>query len=212
MLALSAIRVVVVDDHRIVRQGLRSILDPDPRFEVTGEAAGGADALQLVTEQKPDVVLLDLKLPDMSGIELCQRIVQACPETAVLILTAFIDRQLVNACLRAGARGYLLKDAENLRLGEHLQSVVQGHAALDPRAADVLADYVRGRGQPAEMLSLREMEILHLIAQGLSNKEIGSQLHLSENTVKGYVKGILVKLGVHSRIEAVLRARERGLL
>jgi two-component system, NarL family, response regulator DevR len=209
---MNPIRLVLVDDHRIVRQGLRSILDPDPRFEVVGEAATGADALQIVREQRPDILLLDLKLPDMSGVELCQRLVELNPATAVLILTAFIDRSLVNACLQAGARGYLLKDAENLRLPEQLLSVAQGHAALDPRAADVLAEYVRRREHPPEMLNLREVEILRLIAQGLTTKEIGGQLHLSENTVKGYVKDILAKLGVHNRIEAVLLAKERGLV
>lgn len=209
---MKPVRVVIVDDHRIVRQGLRSILDPDPRFEVVGEAANGADALRLVTQQHPDVTLLDLKLPDMGGVELCQRIIQACPETAVLILTAFIDRNLVNACLQAGARGYLLKDAENLRLREQLLSAVEGHAALDPRAADVLTEYVRRQEQPPRMLSLREVEILRHIAHGLTNKEIGSELNLSENTVKGYVKDILAKLNVHNRIEAVLLAKERGLI
>jgi DNA-binding NarL/FixJ family response regulator len=209
---MKSIRVVLVDDHRIVRQGLRSILEPDPRFEVVGEAASGADALRVVAEQHPEVVLLDLKLPDLSGIELCQRLVQAHPEIAVLILTAFIDRNLVNACLQAGARGYLLKDAENLQLREQLLTVVQGHAALDPRAADVLAEYVRQHGQPPELLSLREIEILRHIAHGLTNKEIGDQLYLSENTVKGYVKDILAKLGVHNRIEAVFLAKERGLI
>jgi two-component system response regulator DevR len=209
---MKPVRVVIVDDHRIVRQGLRSILDPDPRFEVVGEAANGADALPIVAEQQPDVILLDLKLPDMGGVELCQRLIQAYPETAVLILTAFIDRNLVNACLQAGARGYLLKDAENLRLREQLLSAVEGHAALDPRAADVLTEYVRRQEQPPRMLSLREVEILRLIAHGLTNKEIGGQLHLSENTVKGYVKDILSKLSVHNRIEAVLLAKERGLI
>ncbi len=209
---MKPVRVVIVDDHRIVRQGLRSILDPDPRFEVVGEAANGADALRLVTQLRPDVSLLDLKLPDMGGVELCQRIVQACPETAVLILSAFIDRNLVNASLQAGARGYLLKDAENLHLREQLLAVVEGHAALDPRAADVLTEYVRQQEQPPRMLTLREVEILRLIAHGLTNKEIGNQLHLSENTVKGYVKDILAKLNVHNRIEAVLLAKERGLI
>lgn len=209
---MNGIRVVLVDDHRIVRQGLRSILEPDPRFKVVGEAGNGADALQIVAEQQPDVVLLDLKLPDMGGVELCQRIAQAHPKTAVLILTAFIDRHLVNACLQAGAQGYLVKDAENLHLREHLLSVVEGHAALDPRAADVLTEFVRQNNQPPQMLSLREVSVLHLIAQGLTNKEIGGQLHLSENTVKGYVKDILAKLGVHNRIEAVLLAKERGLI
>lgn len=209
---MNPIRVMLVDDHRIVRQGLRSILAPDPRFEVAGEAANGVDALKVVAEQQPDVVLLDLKLPDMSGVELCRRIIQARPETAVLILTAFIDQNLVNACLQAGARGYLLKDAENLQLREQLLAVVEGHAALDPRAADVLTEYIRGHEPPLEMLTLREVEVLRLIAHGLTTKEIGNQLHLSENTVKGYVKDILAKLGVHNRIEAVLRAKERGLI
>lgn len=209
---MNPIRIILVDDHRIVRQGLRSILDPDPRFEVVGEAATGVEALQVLSTQQPDIVLLDLKLPDMSGIELCQRVVELHPATAVLILTAFIDRNLVNACLQAGARGYLLKDAENLRLREHLLSVAQGHAALDPRAADVLAEYVRKQHQPPQMLNLREVEILRLIAQGLTTKEIGSQLHLSENTVKGYIKDMLAKLGVHNRIEAVLLAKDRGLI
>jgi len=209
---MTSIRVVLVDDHRIVRQGLRSVLEPDHHFKIVGEASNGAEALQIVAEQQPDVVLLDLKLPDMGGIELCQRIVQTYPQTAVLILTAFIDRNLVNACLQAGAQGYLVKDAENLHLREHLLSVVEGHAALDPRAADVLTEYVRQNTQPPELLSLREAGVLRLIAQGLTNKEIGGQLHLSENTVKGYVKDILAKLGVHNRIEAVLLAKERGLI
>jgi two-component system response regulator DevR len=207
---MNPIRVVLVDDHHIVRQGLRSILDPDPRFEVVGEAANGAEALSLVAEQQPDIVLLDLHLPSMGGIELCQRIVQANPEVAVLILTAFMDRNLVNVGLQAGARGYLLKDAENLRLKERLLSVVEGHTALDPRAADILVENVRQR--PAQALNLREMEILRLIAQGLTNREIGEQLHLSENTVKGYVKNILSRLGARNRIEAVFLARERRLI
>jgi two-component system response regulator DevR len=209
---VNPVRVVLVDDHRIVRQGLRSILDPDPRFEVVGEASNGADALRIVVEQRPDIVLLDLKLPGMGGVELCQRMVQISPKMAVLILTAFIDRNLVDACLRAGARGYLLKDAENLHLREQLLAVAQGHAALDPRAADVLTDYIHQYDPPPEVLTLREMEILRLIAQGLTNKEIGSRLHLSENTVKGYVKDILAKMDVRNRIEAVLRAKDRGLL
>jgi two-component system response regulator DevR len=209
---MNPIRIVLVDDHGLVLQGLRSVLDPDPQFEVVGEAATGAEALRVVTQQQPDVLLLDLQLPDMSGVELCQRILQASPGTAVLVLTAFFDRNLVNACLQVGARGYLLKDAENLRLLEQILTVVQGYPALDPRAAGVLTDYVRQYKPPPEMLSLRELEILRLIAQGLTNKEIGSQLCLSENTVKGYVKEILAKLGVRNRVEAVLRAKERGFI
>ena len=209
---MKPIRVVLVDDHHIVRQGLRSILDPDPRFQVVGEAANGEDALPLVAEQRPDVVLLDLKLGDTSGVEVCQKIIEASPETAVLVLTAFIDRDLVHACLRAGASGYLVKDAENLRLREQLLTVTQGHTALDPRAADFLANHARGTGPPPELLTPREMEVLRLVARGLTNREIGEQLYLSENTVKGYVKEILAKLGVRNRVEAVVVAKERSLL
>ena len=206
------IRIVLVDNHRIVRQGLRSLLDPDPRFEVVGEAATGADALRLVAEQQPDIVLLDLKLPDTSGVELCQPMIHASPQTAVVILTAFLDRHLVEACLRAGARGYLLKEAENLHLQEHLLNAVQGHAALDPRAADFLVNHIRRDSLPPELLNGREIEILRLVSRGFSNGEVASQLCLSENTVKGYMKDILVKLQVHNRIEAVLQAKEQGLI
>ena len=209
---MNPIRIVLVDNHHIVRQGLRSVLDPDPRFEVVGEAASGAEALRVVTQQQPDVVLLDLKLGDMSGTDLCRPIIQASPRTAVLILAAFIDRNLVDACLRAGARGYLLKDAESLRLPEQILTVVEGHVALDPRAADVLTSYLHHYDPLPELLNGRELQVLRLIAQVLTNKEIGEQLHLSENTVKGYVKEIMAKLGVRNRVEAVLQAKERGLL
>lgn len=209
---MKPMRIVLVDNHRIVRQGLRSILDPDPRFEVVGEAATGADALRLVAEQQPDLVLLDLKLPDTRGVELCQPMIHASPQTAVVILTAFLDRHLVEACLRAGARGYLLKEAENLHLQEHLLNVVQGHTALDPRAADFLVNHIRRDSPPPELLNGREIEILRLVSQGLGNGEIAGQLCLSENTVRGYMKDILTKLKVHNRIVAVLRAKEQGLI
>jgi two-component system response regulator DevR len=210
---MKPIRVVLVDNHRLVRQGLRSILDPDPRFEAVGEAAGWAEALRVVSEQQPDVVLLDLKLDNnMSGVELCRPLLEASPRTTILVLTAFIDQGLVDACLRAGARGYLLKDAETMRLREQILTAVQGHAALDPRAADILVDYVRQGEPPPETLTQRELEVLRRVAQGLTNKEIGTQLGLSEHTVKGYVKEILAKLGVHTRVEAVLLAKERALI
>ncbi len=209
---MNPIHILLVDDHRIVRQGLRSILDPDPEFEVVGETGDGAEALLMVNELQPDIVLLDLKLPDMDGVAVCQRIMELRPQTAVLVLTAFIDQTLVNACLRAGARGYLLKDAENLHLKEQLATVVQGYAALDPRAAGMLTDFVRRQTTSGDTLSLRDLEVLRLIAQGLTNREISTRLYLSENTVKGYVKEIMAKMGVHNRVEAVLMAKERGML
>lgn len=209
---MKPIRVLLVDDHRVVRQGLRSILDPDPDFEVVGEASDGNTALELVAKTPLDVVLLDLKLPDIDGIEICRRILEVRPETAILVLTAYIDSSLVNACLQLGVRGYLLKDAENLHLRENLLAVGRGYAAYDPRAASILTDHVRHKSTPGETLKLRDLEILRLIAQGKTNREISARLHLSEHTVKGYVKDILKKLGVHSRIEAVMIAKERGIL
>ncbi len=161
----------------------------------------------------PQIVLLDLRLPDIDGIEVCQQILKSDPEIIVLILTAFIDQSLVNACLQAGARGYLVKDAENLHLKEQLTLALKGYDALDPRAATLLADlmrrYPKGGG---DTLSLRDLEILRLIAQGLTNREISVKLMLSENTVKGYIKDILAKLGAHNRVEAVLLVKGRGVL
>lgn len=209
---MTAIRVLIVDDHWIIRQGLRSLLAPDARFELVADVGSAAEALEIVQRSAPDVALLDLKLADMGGAELCRRILQISPRTIVLILTAFIDQNSVEACFRAGARGYLLKDAENLHLQDEIMAAVQGHAALDPRAADVLTEFVHRQQPPPGELNLREMDILRLVAQGFTNKEIGQKLHLTENTVKGYLKDILFKLDARNRIEAVLHANARGLL
>lgn len=209
---MSVIRVLLVDDHSIVRQGLSSMLEPDPDFEVVGEASSGQEALALVESEHPDIVLLDLRLADMSGVEICQKIQQTSPETRVIILTAFFDRDLLNECLQAGAQGYLLKDAENLKLLEMLRKVYLGHAIMDPRAVDALAELLRQNEGLPEKLSIREIEVLRLIAKGMTNKEIGNTLHLSENTVKWYVKKVLSIMGAHNRTEAALLAKERGVL
>ncbi|MBN1483737.1 MAG: response regulator transcription factor [Chloroflexia bacterium] len=209
---MKPVRVVLVDDHCIVRQGLRSILEPDPRFAVVGEAANGEEALRIVEEQRPDIVLLDIKLPDIGGSEVCRRIVEAHPQTAVLVLTAFLDDRLVDSCLRAGAQGYLVKDAEHLHLPERLLAVMDGHTALDVRAADILADTLRQQATPSPTLNPREVEILRLIAQGLTTKEIARKIRLSQHTVKGYVKEILSKMDARNRVEAVVSAKDRGLL
>jgi len=209
---MKPIRVLLVDDHSIVRQGMQSLLEPDTRFEVVGSVSNGEEAVRLVAELAPDVVLLDLQMPGMSGVEVCQEVKQVSPDTEILILTAFFDQSLVDACLRAGARGYLLKDAENLHIQERLLEIVQGHAVLDPRAAGLLADFLVGHDPQPDVLTAREMEVLWEMALGLSNKEIGAKLFIAENTVKGHVKEILAKMGVRNRIEAIGQARERGLL
>lgn len=206
------IRTVIVDDHFLVRRGIHSILDQDSRFVIVAEASNGAEAIEVVERECPDLVLLDLQLPDMNGVEVCEKITRSHPQIAVLLLTAFIDHDRVDAGLRAGARGYLLKDAENLNLPEQLMTAIQGHHVLDPRVADVLTDFVRGQAPGAHVLTIREITILRLVAEGLTNKEIGNQLHLSENTVKGHIKEILAKTGAKNRIHAVLICKERNIL
>jgi two-component system response regulator DevR len=205
-------RVVLVDDHWIVRQGIRSILDLDPNFVVVGEADSGPQALDVVRDQQPDIVLLDLKLPGLSGLEVCHRIVEEHPCTAVLILTAFVEPDLVNACLHAGAKGYLLKDADRLNLGRELLQAMEGHSPMDVRAVDAMADLLSGRETPRQQLNARELIVLRRIAAGLTNKEIAAELYLSENTVKWYVQEILTKLDVHNRVQAVCLAKELHLL
>jgi two-component system response regulator DevR len=206
---MNPVRVVLVEDDPLVRQGLRSILDADPRIQVAGEAAAAAEALRLVAETQPDAVLLDLKLGDtMSGVDLCEPLLQACTGTAVVVLTAFLDRDLLEACLRAGARGYLLKDAETLDLPGGLLAAVEGRAVLDPRAAALLQEPEPG----ACPLSPPELKVLGRMCMGLTNQEIAGQLSLSEDKVRGHVQEILHKLGARTRVEAVVLAHERGLV
>lgn len=209
---MTPISVLLVDDHRIVRQGIHSILDDDARFSVVGEAANGAEAIRLVQDLLPEIAILDLKLTDISGAELCRKIVKLSPKTTVLILTGYFEYDLVCACLQAGARGYLIKDAEHLDLPEQLMKMIEGHAVLDPRAADVLTDFMNNQRQSVDPLSARELEIIRLISQGMSNHEISAHLHITENTIKSHIKEIFSKLDVHNRIEAVVMAKKRGIL
>ena len=209
---MDTISVVLVDDHKIIRQGIYSLLSPHSYFGLAGEASTGADALELVGIVKPDIVVVDFKLPDMTGAELCRRILKLSPETKVLILSAFFDQHLVAACFQAGAKGYLIKDSEHLDLPNALLDVYNGHSVFDPRVADMLTEIIQKRKQSSDVLSLRELDVIHLISQGLTNREIANQLQLTENTVKGYVKQIFVKLGARNRVEAVALARKQSIL
>jgi len=208
------VKVVIVDDHEIVRRGLRSILASDARFEVVGEAATGEEALELISRTRPDVALVDIRMPGMSGVELCRRLAKRAPETAVIILTSYLENELVYECIRAGARGYILKDVESLDLKKNILAVVQGEAVLDPKATAIVMECIRKDEEPEGLkaLSLQEMEILRLISQGLTNKEIAAKLFLSEHTIKGYVQAILHKLEARNRIEAIMIALRRGLI
>jgi two-component system response regulator DevR len=201
------IRLVVVDDHQIVRQGLRSILEREEDLVVVGEAAFGEAALDLVLRDPPDVVLVDVRMQGMSGIDLCRRLHEAVPSVAVLMLSSFINEALVRECIEAGARGYLLKDVEDLDLVRSIRAVVRGEAALSPKAAALLLDAMH-EPPAAGNLDQEERELLRAIAQGLTNREIAARLHFSENTVKDRVLELYRKLKVKNRVEGV----RRGLL
>lgn len=210
------IRIMLVDDHEMVREGLKAILMNEPDFSIVGDAASAAQALAQIERLRPDIVLLDVRLPDASGIKVCQEVTERFPEIAVIILTTFTDEQLVAQCLQAGARGYIVKDIERFDLKRSIRAVARGEAAIDSKAAvAVLAQMRRtpSSTEPApEPLSSQQLVILRLVAQGLSSREIATQLYLSENTVKGYVQEILHRLNVKNRTEAVMVAVKQGWL
>jgi two-component system, NarL family, response regulator DevR len=210
------IRVLLVDDHELVRTGLRTMLGADPGVVVVGDASTGAGALAQARELRPDLVLLDARLPDMDGDEVCRRLLAATPGLAVVILTAFAEDDLVRRCVRAGARGYLLKDIAHLDLGRNVRAVMRGEAVIDSKVAPAVLAAARqaaeSPGPPVESLNPRQREVLRLVAEGLSNREIGARTHLSEHTVKGYVEEILERLGARNRVHAAIVATKQGLI
>ncbi len=211
------IRLLIIDDHEMVREGLKAILVAEPDFSIVGEAANAEQALELVERLRPDIALLDIRLPGVSGIEVCRTMTERYPETAVIILTTFTDENLVAQCVQAGARGFIVKDIERFDLKRAIRAVARGEAAIDSKAAvAVLAQLRRApkvNAEPfPEPLSSQQLVILRLVAQGLSSKEIATRLYLSENTVKGYVQEILHRLGVKNRTEAVMVAVKQGWL
>ena len=214
------IRILLVDDQRLMREGLRILLELEPDLEIVGEAENGEAALGAYERIKPDVVLMDVRMPGMDGVEATWRLRERWPGARVIILTTFDDDEYVFEGLRAGAQGYLLKDVSGHDLAEAVRTVAAGGALIEPSVArKVVAEFARvapparaaDSGLP-EPLSEREQEILHLLAQGLSNREIAIRLNLAQGTVKNYVTTILQKLGVRDRTQAALRARELGLL
>ncbi len=205
------IRVIVVDDHQIVRQGLRSILEREPDLEVIGEAASAEAALELVTRDRPDVAVVDVRLQGISGIDLCRRLHELIPATAVLILSSYINEAMVRECVQAGARGYLVKDVDQFDLVKSVRSVVRGDAALSPRAAALLMDSIHHKPDPTN-ITAEELDLLRFIARGLTNREIAAAIYVSENTVKDRVLELFRKLKVKGRVEAVMEGVRRGLL
>jgi len=206
-----AIRILIADDHRVVRQGLRMFLALDGYLEVIGEAANGAEAVKLAHELQPDVVLMDLLMPEMDGIAATQVIRRESPDVEVLALTSVLEDTSVVGAIRAGAIGYLLKTTDADELCRAIRAAADGQVQLAPEAAARLMREVRLPESP-EALTERETEVLQLIAQGHSNKEIAQTLNVGERTVKSHVSSILGKLGLASRTQAALYAVRTGLV
>jgi two-component system, NarL family, response regulator DevR len=211
------IRLLIIDDHEMVREGLKAMLTAEPDFEIVGDAANAEQAFELIQHLHPDVILLDVRLPEVSGIDVCRTVTERYPEIAVIILTTFTDEALVAQCIQAGARGFIVKDIERFDLKRSIRAVARGEAAIDPKAAVAVLAQLRRAPQvkqelSPEPLSPQQIVILRMVAQGLSSREIATQLYLSENTVKGYVQEILHRLSVKNRTEAVMVAVKQGWL
>ena len=213
---MSHLRILIADDHPVFRDGIRALLDADPDTEIIAEATTGDEALVLAEQHRPDVILMDLKMPGMNGIEATRRITARSPSIRVLVVTMFEDDASVFTAMRAGARGYVLKDATKEELLRAIQAVGNGEAIFSPGiAARMLTFFAAPRAliprQAFPELTGREHDILNLLAGGASNHEIAQQLDLSPKTVSNYVSNIFNKLQVADRAEAILKARDAGM-
>ncbi len=207
---IEGIRILIADDHPVVRSGLESMLSKQPDFEVAGEADNGHEAVKLTDELRPDVVLMDLRMPEMDGVAATKEIRARRPEANVLVLTTYDSDADILRAVEAGATGYLLKDSPREELYEAVRAAASGRALLAPVVAQRLMSHISKSGQRA--LSRRELEVLDLVRRGLSNREVARSLHLSEATVKTHLIHIYGKLGVDDRTSAVNVALERGIL
>jgi DNA-binding NarL/FixJ family response regulator len=201
------IRILIVDDHAVVRRGLEQLLGTTSDMEVVGVAADGEEAVAAAARETPDVVLMDLSMPNVDGVEATRRIVDAHPDVHVVVLTSFAEHQRVLDALEAGAVGYLLKDADPEEVLSGVRAAYAGGSPLDPKAARALVDARRAQ-RPARDLSAREEEVLRLVATGLANKQIARRLGISERTVKAHLTSVFQQLGVTDRTQAALWARE----
>jgi two-component system, NarL family, response regulator LiaR len=206
------VKVLVCDDHPVVRQGLRTFLSGRPDIDVVGDAADGEEALRKVPHLRPDVVLMDLLMPGMGGLEAIRRLSAEHPDVAVIVLTSMTDTEQVLPAVRAGARGYLLKDAEPAEVERAILAAQRGEALLHPRAAaSVLAQARSAEPDPLGALTARERDVLACLGRGLTNRQIASELVIAEKTVKTHVSSILAKLGVADRTQAAIAAVRAGL-
>ena len=204
------VRVLIADDHPVVRSGIRGMLAPDPGFEVVGEAADGTEAVALTVRERPDVVLMDLRMPDLDGASATAEIRARRPETEVLVLTTYdTDADIVRA-IEAGAIGYLLKDVPHEELSRAVHAAARGESVLAPAVAERLME--RTRGAAGDALTAREIDVLQLAARGMNNNEIAKELFVSATTVKAHLAHIYRKLGVTDRTAAVTTALERQII
>ncbi len=207
------IRILVADDHTLFRDGLRALLRSIPDVELVGEAASGQEVIEQAAELQPDVILMDIQMPGVNGIEATRQIVQASPHIGVIILTMFEDDDSVFAAMRAGARGYILKGADQDEMLRAIRAVASGDALFGPSIAARLMTFFASPSPPDTFpeLTTREREVLRLIAQGRNNADIANSLYLSPKTVRNHISNIFSKLQVADRAQAIVRAREAGL-
>lgn len=213
------IRVLIVDDHRLLRAGLKTLLNSDPNLEVIGEATSGEEALQVTKEANPDVVLMDIGLAGMDGMEATQRLVKQMPGIKVLVMTMHEDSELVKECIRVGAAGFIIKRAAESELIDAIYAVWRGIVYIHPSMVASLISSSpaattpkNGNEEEKEPLSAREIEILRMIVQGYSNRQIGSALNISVRTVETHRSNVMEKLNLHSRVELVRYATEHGMV
>ncbi|HKS96109.1 MAG TPA: response regulator transcription factor [Terriglobia bacterium] len=212
------IRVLLAEDHTLVRQGFRRMLEDDPRIEVVGEASTGVTAIDQCTKLKPDVVVMDLSMPELGGVEATAEILKASPDTKVLILSMYSNPAYVRKAFEVGAKGYILKDAIEVDLAQAVTTLAQGGAYMSPQISNLVIDTLRSGNlqesaqDPYDRLTLREKEVLQLIAQGKSNKEIAALLDISVNTVAVHRARLMETLGLHRTAELVLYAVKKGLI
>ena len=202
------ITCLIADDHEVVREGLRLALSRSPRIRVIGEATDGKPAVTLTERRRPDVVIMDLRMPDMDGLEATEQILSKSPDTAILIFTAYGERSLMQRGLETGARGYILKETPHETLIRAVEKVAGGDTFVDPA---LMAEFISGRGQ-MEVLTPREREILQLLADGMSNVDVAAKLFISQETVKSHVRHILAKLEADTRTQAVAIALREAMI